>query len=46
MIAVVGTMLKQSSFVKIREAVPISHADKIRKVLSAAGAVYDGEKSG
>lgn len=35
-------MLEQSNFVKIRVAVPVSHADNIRKVLSAAGAGRQG----
>ncbi|PIR96720.1 MAG: hypothetical protein COT91_05150 [Candidatus Doudnabacteria bacterium CG10_big_fil_rev_8_21_14_0_10_41_10] len=35
-------MLKDSDFVKIRVAVPLDHADKIRKVLGEAGAGIQG----
>lgn len=35
-------MLKPSKFVKIRVATPVSHAEKIRKALAAAGAGRQG----
>lgn len=38
-------MLKKSSYVKLRIAVPLSHADNMRTVLAEAGAGVQGQYS-